>query len=1541
MADSENIGGIDVSIGADYSQLTSDFTTVQSQAAAAGEKIADSFNQTAATGTDALTQSMSGLAEQMAAVGEALAITEGMIELGEEALTAADSITTASIALTKMSGSATEAHETIEGLEQLGMSDGLSMPSLLTAAQRMTSLLPEGTDVVSVLAQIADGAAVMGSDVGSAANAFDRIVASGTTSARQLLQLGISLDSLSGAFNTVTGGANSTADSVAAMMKQLDDNGRIAVLRQALTALGGTAEQVANQTFGGQWQQLANAWEGTMVQVGQVLLPVISDLASFAKTDIVPFLQEVVADFKALPEPIQYAVSSIALLVAAVVPLSAGAAALAIGINGTITALTELGLISEKATVDTEAVGVAVAETGAVAAEAVPELDAIAESLLAIAAASDEAAVQYDLFASDVIAANWGAEATQLNLFADAEAGLATEAALADTAVVGAGSATGGFVAAVTAAAGPVTLIAGALGVLSGALLAWIHNNNATAESNQELQDSVDDLEKALEAHGISVSDLNQKYMETNMTLPELLGHLQALDQGYQDSVTRTTSAANNTILLAGALKTLTDETQKNQTAYSSALAVYQAVQTALQNGTVLYNGQKATLADLTQATENLVSAAAKVPEGQAAVSTALAADSIAAEKATLNYQALSGAYQSLLASGTATAGQLATALQKMEAAEASAATAGVPVAGSLQAIDVQANAAINSSKLLATNFGVLSDMATAQTDALSDNDAQVAILSQKLDLLVTSQQNVAAKVAAGTAQYSQQVEIQKQVVTTAGQLQDALDKQAVAQANAGNQAAIAGGNVGVLKQELDNANIALDQATQKADAGTISIGAWAAAQKVAATAAINLGEAAGEAKSGMQGSTDALSLLGTEAGGATGKLQALTQAYKDGLIGPKEYSSGVTDALNAQIAFDGQRAISDAGLATSTTQWGLLQAAVLLAKAKVDDLTTAQSQGIPVQEQLTQATADLKTKQDAYNTAVSASHTPLGNASTDVKNLTSDATNAIPVMGELGVAMGNVGIKAAGMASSVAGAATSIEGALNAVNTAINSVAGNAAGFSGTGRVTETGFGSFGQPIYSVNSSLPPEGQLKQAMQEALAAADQSSNPKGSTSAAAIAQEALAEALATVQVDEQFFGQTSSTGSQLVSVSTLQSAQSAVATAQQAVGALAGTATTAAATATQALNSIYSSTGSSTGLPTTGPTDTTGVASLVDPVSAAQAVIAALNSLPNGGGASDLAIAIDKLEDIVANGGGLTVDQVGQLQSLLNQAGLTANGTWASGSTPSTGTGTSSSSPDTAATSSGSEDTSSYGGSYPGVVAHQAAGEVWVVDTSGVASGSSGGTATAAGSTDATSALAATSTADAVASAADTIATVVSQLGLISQSTSQLGAGQYGALDNAAVATGGTTGLGSVTSATGYFAVNGIVVYLVAGQPANGDYNGLSFVNGVATGVAAGAAASSGPIGNYSGTLPATGGTFTPGGNPAGPTVPVTPPQAQVPGVTAAAVGSGGNTISVAVDMRGAMVGNQAQMLQMVTAAVQKGLTQNLFQAGARLTQA
>lgn len=341
------LGGSAEAAGAGAESAAAGLATYDENAVAAtssSEALSQAFAGTAeaetetVSATEAITGSLEELGHQFLALAEAFVIVEGLKEFGAAALEASDELTKTSISLTALTGSATQAEETIQKLEALGIQDGLSMPSLFTAATRMQALLGPSADVVGLLGQIANAATVMGTDIGTAANAFDRMAASGTLGARQVVALGLSLQQVADAMNQVSGSSDATAQNVAQLFKAMDQSDRIDVLSASLEHLSGIAQQAAEQTFGGQWQSLANQWDQIMENVGQALLPVISGLTDLIKVDILPWVKDISDAFRELPAPVQDVIVAVGLLAAAVpvVTLALGAMGLALSGLGEI-----------------------------------------------------------------------------------------------------------------------------------------------------------------------------------------------------------------------------------------------------------------------------------------------------------------------------------------------------------------------------------------------------------------------------------------------------------------------------------------------------------------------------------------------------------------------------------------------------------------------------------------------------------------------------------------------------------------------------------------------------------------------------------------------------------------------------------------------------------------------------------------------------------------------------------------------------------------------------------------------------------------------------------------------------------------------------------------------------------------------------------------------------------------------------------------------------------------------------------------------------
>jgi hypothetical protein len=1431
-------------------------------------------------------------------------------ELGSEALGAADGITTATIALTNITGSADAAQETIEGLEQLGMSDGLAMPSLLTAATRMSAMVPAGTDVDAELALVANGAATMGTSIESATQRFDQMVTAGTASARTLTQLGLSLPSLAAAFDEVTGSSAATSTNVAAMFKSLDDQGRIAVLNAALSTLGNTAEQVAQQTFGGQWQQLANAWEAVMVQVGQALLPTISDLISLTKTDIVPFINGAISAFNSLPGPIKDNAVALALVAAAIIPITGAVGAFGLALSGLETflpavngLLTTLGITSAGTAAAEGIAATASVGMGGAAAEAVPEIAAQAEATEAAGAAATEASYQYDLFVTSAISADWSAQAEQLELFAGAETAVGEAA-------TGALAVTGGLVVVITAAAV-------AIGQLTAALLASHNLQQQDIADHTEQINTIRSLEQAFVSEGGNINVVTAYMQANNMATMDnadanskLIAFLQQEIGTLENAETASLNAGNSAVILSGALKTLTTNVQTQDTAFQNAVGVYDAVTASLATGAPLYGKAAANTADLTNAMEALVTAAGKTPEGMGNATVAIVADQLAAEKASLGYQAAAGAYQTLLSafnSGGATQAQVTTAFNKMEAAENAAAAAGVPIPGSLKAIDEAAAGVVNSMTNLASSAQLAADQTIAQSDNLTALSAAAIVADQKLDLLRQEQDTLKTSVANGTAQQSQLNTVLGEVATAATAAQNATFKLQSAQLAQGNAAADAGGQIGLMQQALNEANLALDQAKTKFDAGTISATAYTGAQKAATTAAVNLAVQTAEQNADVSNSIAPWAQAAVAYAGAEAKYTALTAAFLAGKAALSDVAAAQTAALNAQIAMDQQQAIAAADLSNTTSHLGQMQAALIAAQIKLDDLKNS---GIADYAQIEAAQNAVTSAQSALNQAVANAQQPFAGM----------GTAAAGAAAALNTADANLKTINADMAAGKANAAD-LATALNSVETAQEAVdAQNAIAATGTQGLTDK---------ISIQTQILAAAQAK--LQDVTAAykngTDSAEQYKSAADAVTSAEQALAAVGGSVVSSLDAIGAAATTATGQVDA--LAASVSSIASdfASAGWGSTGGGSISAPAGYTASFQFTPGVEGGGSEVVTFIPTLATQLA---------QQLKADASLLP-AQGTSQLALATDALAQAQATlktyqdfltSGLATVAQVQSAQTAVTTAQTALNAltgaTAAAASTTATtdqalalldttqtslpittsATGTTASTA-TPVTSTGTAGTSAIdGGSYPAVTAHQAAGEIWAVSTNGA---SYGGTVATGSTTDVTQTITTASS-----DSSDALTTAAGAIGGATQQISTVAGGLIPI--NTSLATIATATQQTVSD------VGGILQRLsgVGVGTTSSALPGVVSTSGIST--AAGA-----PIATSYGS-----------GNPQGSTVGT--PSNTAPAVPGYNPGVGSAPIQVTANFQGATFGgSSAQMQAQVQAAVTAGLVQALRTAGAR----
>lgn len=379
------------------------------------------------------------LAEGFAVLGESLVITEGLKEFGEEALTTFGTVQSVTIGLTQLTGSVEQATEAVENIKQLAATEPFAFPDIAPTAQKMVALGISIEQLPAAMQAAGDAAAATGNSFSAVANAIDRMSLSGKAAQRQLVALGISTTDLANAMGV-------TADQVTDAFAALDQSERVDALTTALQKFGGAAIAQA-QGIAGQWQIFQNQFEEVMVAIGADIAPVVSALLDFGKSAMA-VVQQAAEAFQLLPRDMQTGIVAVGLLVGALVPLTAGLAAVGFGIQGLTTLVETLGIatVAEAGAEGTAAI--ATAAHGAAAAEAAIGVEALT---VAEGEANAVIGVQMGLFGQDTVL--MGTAATQMTLFGEATATAAVDTGILGTAL---GGAVGGFAA---VAGGIVTLV--------------------------------------------------------------------------------------------------------------------------------------------------------------------------------------------------------------------------------------------------------------------------------------------------------------------------------------------------------------------------------------------------------------------------------------------------------------------------------------------------------------------------------------------------------------------------------------------------------------------------------------------------------------------------------------------------------------------------------------------------------------------------------------------------------------------------------------------------------------------------------------------------------------------------------------------------------------------------------------------------------------------------------------------------------------------------------------------------------------------------
>lgn len=247
--------------------------------------------RSAAESTGRLAESFEGLKDAATNALGGLGLALSFEELAKSSLEAFASVERARISITALTGDADMASESIDRLKTLAISDALSFPALLEANQRLVAFGISADLIPQVLRAAGDAAAATNHSFEQTANSLERISLSGMLSGRQLVNLGISVKDVA----QVMGVAEEQAK---LLFQAMDQEGRVAVLTEALQKFQGTAQQVA-QGLSGQWTILQNQIHLAFEEIGQRLAPVALEAMHMVSASL-PALTEVVSEFVAL-----------------------------------------------------------------------------------------------------------------------------------------------------------------------------------------------------------------------------------------------------------------------------------------------------------------------------------------------------------------------------------------------------------------------------------------------------------------------------------------------------------------------------------------------------------------------------------------------------------------------------------------------------------------------------------------------------------------------------------------------------------------------------------------------------------------------------------------------------------------------------------------------------------------------------------------------------------------------------------------------------------------------------------------------------------------------------------------------------------------------------------------------------------------------------------------------------------------------------------------------------------------------------------------
>lgn len=290
-----SLGSAASDAGGGFAALGSDVETAGTAASTAEapiEAVGESAHH-AAEGAGEASESFLVLTEHVIELMGALGVAVGLVDFAKDALAAYAASEQFTIGLTALTGSAEEAEGALDTVKQMAGNTAVSLTTLLSGAQNLTSALGSFDKVPEVMRAAADAAAATGHSFDTIEASLGRIAITGAVSNRQLIALGLSWGDL----------ATSMGTSINVAQELLKKGGQDALtdldaILQAVNDKEKGAADAFAQSVQGQFITLKNQIEIAMDEAGKALAPFAAEFLDVLRNGVLPLAEGIGSDLK-------------------------------------------------------------------------------------------------------------------------------------------------------------------------------------------------------------------------------------------------------------------------------------------------------------------------------------------------------------------------------------------------------------------------------------------------------------------------------------------------------------------------------------------------------------------------------------------------------------------------------------------------------------------------------------------------------------------------------------------------------------------------------------------------------------------------------------------------------------------------------------------------------------------------------------------------------------------------------------------------------------------------------------------------------------------------------------------------------------------------------------------------------------------------------------------------------------------------------------------------------------------------------------------